>query len=59
MTFFYAQYDQLTQRLAHVNAGHNPPFFLRAGQADGFTDLTAGGLFVWPRPRDRDVRPAQ
>lgn len=29
-TFFYAQYDPATKLLAYVNAGHNPPFLLRA-----------------------------
>jgi sigma-B regulation protein RsbU (phosphoserine phosphatase) len=30
ITFFYAQLDGPTRRLAYVNAGHNPPFVLRA-----------------------------
>ena len=29
-TFFYAQFDEQTRRLAYVNAGHNPPFLMRA-----------------------------
>ena len=29
-TFFYAQYDHTTKKLAYVNAGHNPPFLIRA-----------------------------
>lgn len=29
-TFFYAQFDERTRRLTYVNAGHNPPFLLRA-----------------------------
>jgi sigma-B regulation protein RsbU (phosphoserine phosphatase) len=29
-TFFYAQFDEATRRLTYVNAGHNPPFLLRA-----------------------------
>jgi phosphoserine phosphatase RsbU/P len=28
-TFFYAQYDPATRRLAYVNAGHNPPVVLQ------------------------------
>jgi sigma-B regulation protein RsbU (phosphoserine phosphatase) len=28
-TFFYAQYEPLTRKLAYVNAGHNPPFLIR------------------------------
>jgi sigma-B regulation protein RsbU (phosphoserine phosphatase) len=46
VTFFYAQYDQATQRLAYVNAGHNPPLFLRAGRSNGFQQLTSGGTVV-------------
>jgi len=30
-TFFYAVYDSATRALRYVNAGHNPPFLLRAG----------------------------
>jgi len=30
-TFFYAQLDEPCRRLRYVNAGHNPPFLLRAG----------------------------
>jgi phosphoserine phosphatase RsbU/P len=29
-TFFYAQFDEDTRRLTYVNAGHNPPFLMRA-----------------------------
>jgi sigma-B regulation protein RsbU (phosphoserine phosphatase) len=47
VTFFYAQFDQTTRRLAYVNAGHNPPLFFRAGgAADGFRSLDAGGTVV-------------
>ncbi|MBS1787006.1 MAG: SpoIIE family protein phosphatase [Acidobacteria bacterium] len=56
VTFFYAQFDQSTQQLAYVNAGHNPPFLFRAN-GDGFQPvpqnvvggmrkLEAGGMFV-------------
>jgi phosphoserine phosphatase RsbU/P len=31
-TFFYAEYDPATSLLTFVNAGHNPPYILRAGQ---------------------------
>src|SRR5262249_44142661 len=53
VTFFYAQFDQLTQQLAYVNAGHNPPFLFRANDSaarfvedNGFKKLEAGGMFV-------------
>ncbi len=47
VTFFYAQFDHLTQRLAYVNAGHNPPLLLRrTGQVDGFRQLSSGGTVV-------------
>ena len=29
-TFFYAQFDTKTKKLIYVNAGHNPPFVIRA-----------------------------
>ncbi len=32
-TFFYAEFDPTTRRLTYVNAGHNPPYVLRGGQA--------------------------
>lgn len=34
VTFFYAQFDESTRRLTYVNAGHNPPFLLRAHRAE-------------------------
>ena len=45
-TFFYAQFDERTRRLAYVNAGHNPPLCLRANSSDDFVELSAGGLMV-------------
>src|SRR6185436_11426601 len=44
VTFFYAMFDQATQRLTYVNAGHNPPVYLRADDASEFRQLTSGGL---------------
>jgi sigma-B regulation protein RsbU (phosphoserine phosphatase) len=46
VTFFYAQFDPRTQRLAYVNAGHNPPLFFRADPAHDFRALSSGGMFV-------------
>jgi phosphoserine phosphatase RsbU/P len=44
VTFFYANFDQATRRLTYVNAGHNPPLYLKAGSPNNFRQLTAGGL---------------
>ena len=46
VTFFYAQFDQRTRRLAYVNAGHNPPLCFRAGEQGGFRQLSSGGMVV-------------
>jgi sigma-B regulation protein RsbU (phosphoserine phosphatase) len=35
-TFFYAQFDEVTRCLTYVNAGHNPPFLMRAGAGAEF-----------------------
>lgn len=44
VTFFYAMFDQATQCLTYVNAGHNPPIYLRADSDSEFRQLTSGGL---------------
>lgn len=44
VTFFYATFDQSTQCLTYVNAGHNPPLYLSAGPDTEFRELTSGGL---------------
>src|ERR1044072_6788186 len=44
VTFFYATFDQSTQLLTYVNAGHNPPLYLRANEKNKFRELTSGGL---------------
>ncbi len=44
VTFFYATFDPSTQCLTYVNAGHNPPFFLRSNGSVEFRELTSGGL---------------
>lgn len=42
-TFFYAQFDERSRRLTYVNAGHNPPFLMRAAGAE---EDEAGGARV-------------
>jgi len=44
VTFFYATFDETTQRLTYVNAGHNPPLYLQARAGSEFQQLTSGGL---------------
>jgi len=44
VTFFYAMFDQATRRLTYVNAGHNPPVYLRADDDSEIRQLTSGGL---------------
>jgi sigma-B regulation protein RsbU (phosphoserine phosphatase) len=48
-TFFYAQYDAITRKLAYVNAGHNPPYLLRSGSAEPLL-LTEGGPVIGMLP---------
>jgi hypothetical protein len=51
ITFFYCVLDSLTGALTYVNAGHNPPFILRA---DGTKqELTDGGLIIGVVPGAR------
>ncbi len=48
-TFFYAQWDDRDRRLRYVNAGHNPPYLLRA---DGSVEeLPAGGTVIGLFPK--------
>ena len=44
VTFFYATFDQATQRLTYVNAGHNPPLYLSDDSDLEVRQLTSGGL---------------
>jgi len=52
-TFFYAQLDEKCRQMRYVNAGHNPPYLLRAGQRSTvgsappeIEELSAGGTVV-------------
>jgi len=52
-TFFYAQLDDRRRELRYVNAGHNPPYLLRAGRRSTagsapseIEELSAGGTVV-------------
>jgi sigma-B regulation protein RsbU (phosphoserine phosphatase) len=47
-TFFYAQYDPRTRLLSYVNAGHNPPFLVRAN--GDVLKLEDGGAVVGMLP---------
>jgi sigma-B regulation protein RsbU (phosphoserine phosphatase) len=45
-TFFYAQFDDRTRQLAYVNAGHNPPYLVRAAGDRTVEELKAGGTVI-------------
>ncbi|HJS57125.1 MAG TPA: SpoIIE family protein phosphatase [Vicinamibacteria bacterium] len=46
-SFFVAQFDELSGRLAYVNAGHNPPLLVRPnGKAASVRLLQTGGLVI-------------
>jgi phosphoserine phosphatase RsbU/P len=47
-TFFYAQYEPESKKLAYVNAGHNPPFLLR--KSGEVVRLEEGGAVVGMLP---------
>jgi predicted permease len=57
-TFFYAQVDGDRRQLRYVNAGHNPPYLVRAranatatpGQDGQMEELTTGGAVVGMLP---------
>jgi sigma-B regulation protein RsbU (phosphoserine phosphatase) len=53
-TFFYARLDEKARQLHYVNAGHNPPYLVRALQTNSgdeksnapIEELTAGGMII-------------
>jgi sigma-B regulation protein RsbU (phosphoserine phosphatase) len=52
-TFFYAQLDEGKRELRYVNAGHNPPFLLRAGPSASVEELLTGGTIIGMFPQAR------
>ena len=64
-TFFYAQFDAKAQHLRYVNAGHNPPYFVRSfgSSRAAIEELKAGGTIVGMFPDSEyqeqriDIRP--
>lgn len=50
VTFFYAQFDEETQQLTYVNAGHNPPFVVRRPECVFASDTSNT---IASRPRNR------
>ena len=46
ITFFYAELDTAASRLRYVNAGHNPPFLLPAGEPPARLAATAMALGI-------------
>jgi predicted permease len=49
-TFFYGQLDEKSRQFRYVNAGHNPPFLLRACTGT-IEELPAGGTIIGMFPR--------
>ena len=53
-TFFYAQIDEENRQLRYVNAGHNPPYLVRAletpsnnhGRGASIEELPTGGMII-------------
>ena len=46
ITLFYGELDVATGRLAYVNAGHNPPFLMPAGEPSARLSATAMALGI-------------
>ena len=49
ITFFYGYYDMTNQLLNYVNAGHNPPYLLRASTGK-IEELSTGGIILGMMP---------
>jgi len=47
-TFFYAQIDEHSRQLRYVNAGHNPPYLIRALEIE---ELSSGGTVLGLLPQ--------
>lgn len=64
-TFFYVQFNAKARQLQYVNAGHNPPFFVRSSASSPgvIEGLEAGGTIVGMFPDSEyqeqriDIRP--
>ncbi len=70
-TFFYAQFDEENRQLRYVNAGHNPPYLVRALETPSYghepgtaiEELATGGIIIGMFPFARyeeatvDLRP--
>ncbi|MGC2661347.1 MAG: ADOP family duplicated permease [Bryobacteraceae bacterium] len=60
-TFFYAQLDEDKRQLRYVNAGHNPPYLVRAltsqekanGSGGAIEELATGGMIIGMFPAAR------
>ena len=46
VTFFFAHFDDSTRDLTYVNAGHNPPLYLKSNGRKEFHRLSCGGLIA-------------
>lgn len=49
ITFFWAKYFHKENKLRYINAGHNPPYLLKAGH-NKITTLQEGGLILGAMP---------
>jgi sigma-B regulation protein RsbU (phosphoserine phosphatase) len=49
ITFFWAKYFHKENKLHYINAGHNPPYLLKAGSKK-ITTLQEGGLILGAMP---------